>query len=751
MMRAVCFFAAAVVTTSLEQKVTPVQKVIQLLEDMVATGVKEKQDEEIQFTKYTGWCQSTTKVKKEAIKKGNEMIETLEADIQKFEADADSLAKEIAQLDIDITTWEGDQKSTTKVRQIERTDYEKTHQDYTESMEALDEGIQVLEKQSGDVVQAEGEGPTPQGGEGVLLQISRNTMIPETAKRAIVAFFSMRGQVDARDDEAFKIVAPEAGELLSDSAAALVDAASHHDTVGADKAVASARAALLQVSNEGDIPPAAKRALNSFIERSQQNEREELGAPEANAYESQSQGVIDMLQKLYDKFFTEREKLEKVEVENLHAFKMLEQDLKAQLDFAKQAREEKKVAKSKALQEAANAKGDLTDTTTTRDDDVKYLADMTATCEQKASAYEQRQKLRAEELEAVHKAIEIMSGEAVSGGSEKHLPQLLQKSSSFVQLRSSSTSPVQMKVAAYLKNKASKLNSRVLSEIAMRVSADPFKKVKKMVKDLIVKLMEEANAEADHKGWCDMELATNEKTRTEKSDAVVNLTAEIDELEASVAKLAMDIKSLTKEIAELDAAVAEATGIRTAEKAKNEVTIKDAVAAQEAVSMAIGVLKDFYDKAGTATALVQTHAKQPEVFDEPYKGMGGENGGVVGMMEVIQADFERLASETKTSESEAAKEYAEFMDDSDVDKAAKAKDLEYKEIKKKDQSTALEERKTDLAGTQKELDAALAYYDKLKPDCIATPEPYEERVARRKEEIESLQEALRILQGEDVV
>jgi chromosome segregation ATPase len=740
------------VASGTEQKVTPVQKVIQLLEDMVATGVKEKQDEEIQFTKYTGWCQATTKQKKEAIKKGNEMIETLEADIQKFEADADGLAKEISQLDIDITTWEGDEKSTTKVREIERKDYEKTHQDYTESMEALDEGIQVLEKQSGDVVQEEGEGPTPEGATEVLLQISRNKMIPETAKKAIAAFFSMQGQVDPRDDDAFKIVAPEAGELLSDSADALMDAASHHDVNAADKAVASARAALLQVSNEADVPPSAKRALNAFIERSQQHERAELGAPEANAYESQSQGVIDMLQKLYDKFFTEREKLEKVEVDNLHAFKMIAQDLKNQLDFARQAREEKKVAKSKALQEAANSKGDLTDTSTTRDDDVKFLADMTATCEQKASAYEQRQKLRAEELEAVHKAIEIMSGEAVSGGSEKHLPQLLQKTTSFVQLRSSSQSPVQMKVAAYLKKQGTKLNSRVLSAIAMRVGADPFKKVKKMVKDLIVKLMEEANAEADHKGWCDMELATNEKTRTEKSDAVINLTAEIDELEASVAKLAMDIKNLTREIAELDAAVAKATDIRTTEKAKNEVTIKDAVAAQEAVSMAIGVLKDFYDKASTATSLTQTGAKQPEVFsDEPYKGMGGENGGVVGMMEVIQADFERLSSETKSAESEAAKEYAEFMDDARVDKAAMAKDLEYKQKKEQDQAQALEERKTDLAGTQKELDAALAYYDKLKPDCIATPEPYEERVARRKEEIESLQEALRILQGEDVV
>jgi hypothetical protein len=55
-----------------------------------------------------------------------------------------------------------------------------------------------------------------------------------------------------------------------------------------------------------------------------------------------------------------------------------------------------------------------------------------------------------------------------------------------------------------------------------------------------------------------------------------------------------------------------------------------------------------------------------------------------------------------------------------------------------------------LEGTQKELDAALAYYDKLKPDCIDSGVSYEERVARRQEEIESLQEALKILNGEDL-
>ena len=159
--------------------------------------------------------------------------------------------------------------------------------------------------------------------------------------------------------------------------------------------------------------------------------------------------------------------------------------------------------------------------------------------------------------------------------------------------------------------------------------------------DLIVRLMEEANEEAEHKGWCDTELSTNEQTRKEKTAAVETLHAEIDELSASIAKLTQEITDLTAEIAALDKAVAEATEIREAEKAENTQTIKDSQEAQTAVSQAVTVLKEFYEKAGEATALIQEKKQKPEIFDEPYTGMQSENGGVLGMLEVIASDFAR--------------------------------------------------------------------------------------------------------------
>ena len=55
-------------------------------------------------------------------------------------------------------------------------------------------------------------------------------------------------------------------------------------------------------------------------------------------------------------------------------------------------------------------------------------------------------------------------------------------------------------------------------------------------------LMEEAGAEANHKVFCDSELPTNAPTRKEKTEQVDMLTADIDELQASIAQLAEDTK-----------------------------------------------------------------------------------------------------------------------------------------------------------------------------------------------------------------
>merc|ERR1719161_2091581 len=82
------------------------------------------------------------------------MIEVLKADIQKYEADAARLTKEIAEHEEDIAVWTGDSKAATKVREIEKADYDATQKDYSESVDALERAIAVLKKQAHDRKQA---------------------------------------------------------------------------------------------------------------------------------------------------------------------------------------------------------------------------------------------------------------------------------------------------------------------------------------------------------------------------------------------------------------------------------------------------------------------------------------------------------------------------------------------------------------------------------------------------------------------
>merc|ERR1719392_155047 len=73
--------------------VTPVQKVIQLLNGMVEKGKKEKHDEQVQFGEYKQFCDDTTGERTRAIAEGNERIEKDNAEIQNFNDQAAQLEK----------------------------------------------------------------------------------------------------------------------------------------------------------------------------------------------------------------------------------------------------------------------------------------------------------------------------------------------------------------------------------------------------------------------------------------------------------------------------------------------------------------------------------------------------------------------------------------------------------------------------------------------------------------------------------
>ena len=68
--------------------------------------------------------------------------------------------------------------------------------------------------------------------------------------------------------------------------------------------------------------------------------------------------------------------------------------------------------------------------------------------------------------------------------------------------------------ASKAENKARKLQVRADAEGDLsKDTSDPCGKIRKMIKDLILRLTVVANDETSHKGWCDTELSTNGLTR----------------------------------------------------------------------------------------------------------------------------------------------------------------------------------------------------------------------------------------------
>merc|ERR1719181_2067091 len=110
----------------------------------------------------------------------------------------------------------------------------------------------------------------------------------------------------------------------------------------------------------------------------------------------------------------------------------LSSEIQMQTDSSKMKTSQKK----KAEEDAAKAKGDLADTSASLAEDEKYLSDLKVMCEQKKDEFAIRSKLRAEEMEALDEAIEIITSK-VSGAATEHLGLAQQKVTVLVQLRSS--------------------------------------------------------------------------------------------------------------------------------------------------------------------------------------------------------------------------------------------------------------------------------------------------------------------------
>merc|ERR1719163_163245 len=354
--------------------------------------------------------------------------------------------------------------------------------------------------------------------------------------------------------------------------------------------------------------------------------------------------------------------------------------------------------------------------------------------------WEERQKTRQLEMEAVSKALAVLTADdAHDTFTRTFNPTLIQKESANFKLRRSHA-------AELLKKVAKRVQSSRLVALATQVQLDAFTRVKKAIDDMIAELQKQKEDEIKHKDFCVDELNKNQLETEKKNREKTDLKAKIEDLKMTIDKLTKEIQALKDEIAEMQLQLKRAGEDREKENAEFQQTVADQRETQKLVAAALVVLQGFYGK----TALVQSRQEPagpppPPGFKEYKKNES--SGGVMSLMEQIIQDAKSMEAEAIRDEEEATKAYAEFVTGTNASIEEASRSIVEKSQEKAQAEADLIEAERDLASVETELEELGKYKDQLHVSCDFVLKNFEIRQTARDEEIEALKQAKAILSG----
>jgi peptidoglycan hydrolase CwlO-like protein len=274
-------------------------------------------------------------------------------------------------------------------------------------------------------------------------------------------------------------------------------------------------AALLQVTQSQKMPERARELIASFLGFGEDEDEDGPGyeAPEANAYEFQSGSIVSLMKSLLGDFRGKKNQCDKEEANAHHAHNMVMMDLANTVDDAKKDVESKTGTKSAKLAKAASLTKQKKGTEEALAEDESTLKDTEAECSEKTDSFKGKQQLRADEIEAIGKAISIISSSDMTSFIQITGAQVAaMRGVSLAQLRSGSSAELKAKgkhkdVRDFIVKEGQRLKSRTLSLLVEKLDADPFAKVTNLIKNMLSRLLKEANEDAEQEGFCDTEMA----------------------------------------------------------------------------------------------------------------------------------------------------------------------------------------------------------------------------------------------------
>jgi chromosome segregation ATPase len=253
---------------------------------------------------------------------------------------------------------------------------------------------------------------------------------------------------------------------------------------------------------------------------------------------------------------------------------------------------------------------------------------------------------------------------------------------------------------------------------------DVFAKITTMISNMVSKMEKSLAEDTNQAQQCEIDMKAAKEKLAAKSSEVSKYQNRIDKVVSKSAGLKSEVSELKDALSSLMDAKSKATKIRSKESAlfkKNEPEIQQGL---EGVKIALKALREYYGNQDQGAAT-----------------------GIVGMLEVVESDFAKQLAEMRVAESTAAEDFKKEEEDMKLERTRKEQDVQYKTEAHQRLDADLTDVQSDADSAQSVLDDAKEYAETVKSKCTVTPMSFEEKKAKRQQEIDDLKGALAALKS----
>jgi chromosome segregation ATPase len=456
-----------------------------------------------------------------------------------------------------------------------------------------------------------------------------------------------------------------------------------------------------------------------------------------------------------------------------------------EIDACTKAIEDKMTRVGNLGVEIETMKGDLSDTQQDMLEDKKFLEGMDEQCAAKKKEWEERCKMRTEELLALSDTIKILNDDDALELFKKTLP----AGSALLQTKLNTEQSRKQAITLLAAHKGYHLD---LISMALRGKKVSFDKVIKMIDDMVALLGKEQADDDSKKEMCEMQIDKAEDDMKQLDVTISDLEKSIEDSKEEIATLTDEIAALTEGLKELDKDVAEQMDIRKEEHDDYVTTMAANTAAKELIEFAKNRMNKFYNPgqykappkrklteeeritvnnggtlapteapggiAGTGIGFMQVSAHKqladgappppPETWDA-YSKKSQESNGALAMMDMLVADLDKEMQEMEFEEKDAQAEYEKFTEEAAEKRVTDSKSITDKEAAKADAEGLVEKETKEKTDNMKKLMATMEFLKSLHADCDWLLQNFDVRKEARAGEVDSLKKAKAVLSGAD--